>query len=54
MIPSEKESYVFLKNHTYFLTYLYESKKAIFEPHFVLFRCDEACKKGYEGKPEVI
>jgi len=44
MIPAEKESYVFFKNHINFLHTLVLNNKTTIEPHFVLFRCDSKCK----------
>ncbi|KAL4465896.1 hypothetical protein ABPG74_004133 [Tetrahymena malaccensis] len=48
MLPAELDSYLFLKNHTSFLEYLVKENKLVFEPHFVIFRCNKDCKANYE------
>ncbi|EAR87352.1 PA domain protein (macronuclear) [Tetrahymena thermophila SB210] len=48
MLPAELDSYKFLQNHTSFLQYLVQQEKLVFEPHFVLFRCNEDCQANYQ------
>ncbi|KAL4494047.1 hypothetical protein ABPG72_016003 [Tetrahymena utriculariae] len=48
MLPAELDSYIFLQNHTSFLQYLVQQDKLVFEPHFVIFRCDQDCQNNYK------